>query len=311
MALKRDVKRLLLAKIEVTYGTDPVPTGAANAVIAHWSNFPEPANSDYVDRQVLKPWLGRSQQFVANSKVNLPFDVEIAGSGAAGTAPAWGPIARMCGFAETLNAGVSAVYNPISASEESATLYYNLDDLQQKVTGARGSLGITVQAGQVPYINIAGMGLYAVPTDTAIPAPTFTAWQTPLVVNKVNTPTFTLHGFAAVLRELKLDMKTGLVYRDWVNSKKVDIGGRAPDGSVTIELPSIAAKDYFTAMQGNTLAALQLIHGTVAGNIVQLDAPQVQVTNPRFASESGLALLTLDLALVPSAGNDELTITAK
>ncbi len=36
MATKRDVKRILLAKIEATYGTDPVPTGAANAILSHW-----------------------------------------------------------------------------------------------------------------------------------------------------------------------------------------------------------------------------------------------------------------------------------
>ncbi len=309
MTTKRDVRRLLLAKIESVYGTDPTPTGAANAILCHWRDLPQPAQSDYVDRALLYPYFGRSQQFPSNAKISMGFDCELAGGGAAGTAPAWGPLARMCGFAETISAGVSVVYNPISSAEESATLWYNIDDLRQKAKGSRGSLGLSIKAGAVPLINFTTMGLYDPPADAAPATPTYTGFITPLIVNKVNTPTFTLLGYAAVMRELTIDMKKPLIYRDWVNTKKVDVGGQVPDGSVTIELPSIADKDYFAAHIAGTLGALQLIHGTVAGNIVQIDCPKVQVTNPRYASEQGIALLTLDLALVPSSGNDELTIT--
>lgn len=308
---KREQKRVLLLKLESTYGTDPVPTGAANAMLVRWRDFPEPSQSDYVDRQLLKPWLGRSQQFPANTKVVLPFDIEAAAAGAAGTAPAWGPAARMCGFAETVNVGVDVQYTPASTGDESATAYYNVDDLRQKVLGCRGSLGLTFRAGEVPLINVEAMGLYVAPEDSALPTPTFTAFKDPKVVNKVNTPTFTLHGFAAVMRQLSLQMNSARVYRDWVNSKQVELGNREPGGSVTFECPSIAAKDYFTLKENATLDALQLIHGVGAGNIVQVDAPKVQVTNPRFESEQGLLLITLDLVLVPNAGNDEVKITVK
>jgi hypothetical protein len=312
MAAKRDVKYILLEKIEASYGTDSTPTGVANAILARRRDFPQLGTGDYIDRQLMRTWLGRGAATPkANSRVAFGYDIEAAGSGTAGTAPAWGNAVRKCGFAEVVNAGVSVVYNPISAAEESSSCYWNIDGLQQKVLGTRGSLGLSFVAGQVPLINIDAVGLYAAPTDTALPSPTWTAWKDPLVVSQANTPTFTLHGFAAVCRELTLSMNQDRVFRDWMNTKLVDMGQRQPGGSVTLELPTIAAKDYFAADQAGTLAALQLVHGTVAGNIIQIDAPKVQVMNPRFASQNGIALLTLDLGLVPNAGNDEITITAK
>lgn len=305
----RETKRLLLAKPETVYGTDPVPTGAANAMIVRWRNMPEPSNSDYVDRASLKPWLGRSQQFKANAKAILGVDFEGAGSGAAGTAPAWGVLMRGCGFGETIVAATSVAYSPISAAEESLTCYYNLDGLQQKVKGFRGSLSFSLKSGDVPLFSTDGTGLYAEPTDTSMPAPTFTPWKDPLVVNKANTTTLTLHGYACALRELNLNMNQDRVFRDWVNVNSVELGQRQPGGSFTIELPTIASKNYFAIDSANTLGALAITHGTVAGNILAVAAPKVQLMNLKFGSEQGITLLSGDLALVPNAGNDEVTFT--
>jgi hypothetical protein len=305
--MKSDL-RLMLAKIEAVYGVDSAPA-SANTMLIRWRDLPQPAPSDYVDRQLLRPYLGRSQLYKANSKVTFSFASEAAGSGTAGTPPPWRYLARMCGFAETTNTGVSTVYNPISTGEESSTIYYWIDGIQQKVVGCRGSLSLNFAAGQVPLINFDAMGVYAAPTDAAMGTPSWTFWKDPLVANNTNTPTFTLHGYGAKLRELRLDIARERIWRDWVNTRGVELGGRTPSGSVTIEMPAIASKDYFTIDQASTPGALVLIHGTVAGNIFRIDAPKVQLMNPRYATEQDLLLLTMDVALLPNAGNDELTIT--
>jgi hypothetical protein len=310
VVLKSD-SRLLLAKVESSYGADPFPTGTVNAMLVRWRDFPQPAPSDYVDRQLLRPYLGRSQQFKANSKVTLPIAAELAGSGAAGTAPAWGPLARMCGFAETINPGVSTVYNPISTGEESAAVYYWIGGIRQKALGCRGTLGLSFRAGEVPLINIDGTGLYSAPGDVTMLNTSWTAWKDPLVVNNQNTPTFRLGGYNATLRELTIDMGSDPVYRDWVNTNAVDLGNRTPGGSVTIEMPTIATNDFFAIDQAATPVALVLVHGTAAGSIIRIDAFRVQLMRPRYATEKGLLLLTMDLALLPSAGNDELFITVQ
>lgn len=305
---KRDVKRVMLLEIESVYGTDPNPTGAANAIMARFPEMPD-VNADYVDRQILMPWFGRSEQFPANTKVLLPFDVELAGGGAAGTAPAWGPVARMCGFAETVDVGVDVTYSPVSTGEEAATIYHNIDALRQRLNGSRGTLGFTFKAGELPYINVQAMGLYVEVDDSALPAPTFTAFQTAKIVNRVNTPTFSLHGYAAILRDLTLQMNSARIFRDWVNSKAVDLGNREPGGQVTFECPTVAQKDWFGIQAAGTLGALQLVHGTAAGNVVTIDCPKVQVKNLRPGSHEGILILTADLVIKPDAGNDDLVVT--
>jgi len=45
----------------------------------------------------------------------IAFEVSIAGSGTAGTAPSWGPLLKGCGFYERLVASTSAIYGPRTA----------------------------------------------------------------------------------------------------------------------------------------------------------------------------------------------------
>lgn len=99
-------RRLMLAKNETTYGVDIVPTAAANAIyIGNLSITPHKAN--YVKRTVLRPYIGGFQSAIASIYQEVSFDVEIAGSGTAGVAPAYGPLMRACSMSETILAAVS------------------------------------------------------------------------------------------------------------------------------------------------------------------------------------------------------------
>jgi hypothetical protein len=57
--------------------------------------------------------------------------------------------------------------------------------------------------------------------------------------------------------------------------------------------------------------ALSLIHGTVAGNIVSIAAPKVQIVNIDVPEEDGIIMVSMDVILQPTAaGNDEITLTS-
>ena len=81
-------KRLILVETESTYGTDPTPTGA-DAILVRDLNI-TPQQSDVVSRDLIRPYLGASEQLLANTRVECTFSVELAGSGTAGTAPQYG-----------------------------------------------------------------------------------------------------------------------------------------------------------------------------------------------------------------------------
>ena len=59
-----------------------------------------------------------------------------------------------------------------------------------------------------------------------------------------------------------------------------------------------------------TLQAFTLIHGTVAGNKVKLDAPKMQLVDVDETEYDGTLALKFNTTFNPNTGNDEFTITA-
>lgn len=300
-------KKAILAKIETTYGTDSVPTGAANAMVVR--NFSwDPLEQVTVDREIVQVNLGASDTLIAAGYAACNFEVEMAGAGGAGTVPKYGPLLRACAMSETIAAGVDVQYKPVSASFESVSMYFYIDGVLHKMLGARGSVALRINRLGVPVFAFRFMGLYVAVTDAANPALTLTGWQKPLASNNTNTTGFTLHSASPVLDNLSVDLANQVEYRHLVGSESIIVVDRAPVGSVLFEAQTVAVKDWILVARTGTLAALSIVQGTTAGNKVQIDAPQVQVMRPKYSEQQGVQMMALDLGLKPSAGNDELVI---
>lgn len=304
-------KRALLVKIESVYGTDPTPTGAANAILVRDLEI-TPMESKNVDRQLIRPYFGNSESLPGAVSMKATFGIEIAGAGAAGTVPAYGPLLRACAFSETINAGTSVVYAPVSQSLESVTMYAYIDGVLHEGNGCRGTVSLDFSEGAIPTFKFDLTGVFQPIVDAALPASVFTPFKTPLVVNRTNTPTFSLHGYSAVMEKLSIDLANAITYRSLPGgNESVQLTDRKPSGSISMEATTVAQKDWWTAIRNATTGALQLVHGVSAGNIVQIDAPKAQINSPKYADKDGIAMLSASLALVPNAGNDEITITVK
>lgn len=307
--LKRKVA--IIAKIETVSGTDAVPTGASNAILVSGEPTVTPMDMKTVDRDIIRAYFGNAEKLPTGIFSKLDFSVEIAGSGTAGTAPAWGPLLRACAFSETITAGTKVEYKPVTDLIESATIYINRDGVLHKLTGARGTVKFGFTVDQIPKFDFSFTGLFNPVADSAMPAVTLTAWKTPLPVNRSNTPTFTLHGYAAKMQSVSFDMAAALSAYSLVNgSDKVDITDRKPAGKVSFEATTVAQKDWWSAVKNVDSGALQLIHGTTAGNKVQIDAPKTQIVSPTYGDYQGILMLNGDLVFAPNAGNDEITIAA-
>lgn len=304
-------KRTILAKTEITYGTDPTPTGTANAILVRNLNI-TPLNAELASRDLVRPYLGASEQLLASSYVAVDFEVEMAGAGTAGTAPAYGPLLLACGMSETLVALATATYTPVSTAFKSVTIYYNVDGVLHKITGARGNVELNIAAGQIPTFKFSFTGLYNAPTDTAAPTVTYTSFQTPLVANNDNTTGFSLFSYSGVLSSLALNLNNAVAFRNLIGLEDVLMTDRQVNGTCVIEAPNMAAKDFFSIALGNTLGALDITHGTTAGNRVQISSARVDISNPTYQDMNGIQMLQIPLTLVPStAGNDEISIVVK
>lgn len=302
-------KSAVLAKIETTYGTDSVPTGAANAILVENLSV-TPLKQDLVERKGIQPFMGNRQSLAVGAAVEVNFDVEIAGSGTAGTAPGYAPLLRMCGMAETLVVSTSAAYSPVSAGFEAGTIYFHADGILHKALGCRGSVSLKISAKGIPVYSFKFTGLYSPVTDVALPTQTLTAFQTPLPCNNTNTTGFAVHGYAGVLSDFNADLGNQVVHRQVIGSESVLITDRNVTGKLTIEAVLVATKDFFAIAKACTLSTFTLTHGTVGGNKVKIDGTKVQLMNPSYSEQDGVKMLNLDLKFVPGAtGNDDITIT--
>ena len=304
-------KRTVLVKIESTYGTDSSPAGTDACQVRNLEI--SPVESEVLSRDLVRTYLGSSPQLVANTRVQVTFEVEYAGSGTAGTAPRYGSLLKACGFSETLVTSTSATYAPVSASFSSVTIYYSTDGVRHKVTGCRGTFSLNLTANQIPVINFTMTGQYVAPTDTADPTPTFTNQATPRIFNDTYTTAFTLFSETDLpLQSCQLDVGNEIVYRELVNSdKEVTLVNRAGSGSLVIEMPTLASHDFFADAVASTTGNLSIVHGATAGNIITLAsaANAVSLGNPTYSEDNGVVMLNLPYTLVPStSGNDEFTL---
>jgi hypothetical protein len=302
-------RRTILAKIESTYGTDSVPTGSANAILVRNMTI-TPLNADMVSRDLVRPYLGTSEQLIAARHVAIEFEVEMAGSGTAGTAPAYGPLLRACGLSQTLTASTQAAYSPVSSGIESVTLYHNVDGVLHRITGARGNATFNINARAIPTIQFQMTGIYNAPSDAALPTVDYSAFQTPLASNTANTTGFSFFSFSGVLESLSLTLGNTVNYRSLIGSESVLITDRAVSGTAVFEAPLTAQKDFFAAALLSTLGNLSITQGTVAGNKFKIDSSRVDIANPTYTDNDGIHMLSVPFVCVPSsAGNDEVSIT--
>jgi len=298
-----------LAKIESVYGTDSTPTGEANAMLITDVSI-DPVRSTKINRDLQLPAAGQDLTLLAGLHVQFACKAELAASGEAGVAPKWGVLARACGLAQTIVAETSVEYDPVSASEESAALYFYADGGMHKLTGMRGNMRVEFTKLGLAYLAFDFLGIYNPVSSSAFPGTvTLTGWEKPKPLSKANTPTASLHSHAVKMPALTLDLGQQLDYRDYANQQEVVIADRSPNGSITIETPDPATKNYFTNVVAETVGALQVVHGVGAGKIVTIDCPYVQLTDPRRVNDNNTSMMQLALGLTRSAGDDEFKIT--
>lgn len=301
-------QKTILFKLESTYGTDPTPTGDANAMLMNNVSF-SPMEGEDVSRELERPYLGAQPTIPTGLRGRIRGNVELAPSGTAGAAPAWGPMLRACGCAETIVADTSVTYNPVSSSHEAGTFYFGMDGTRHILNGCRGSATLKLTAQAIPYIEFDFVGLWNTPTDTANPTVDLSNFQNPQLVTDQNTPTFSLNSVDLVLREASLNLGNQVEPRLLVGSESIVIPTRAETFMARVEAVPLATFDPFALAAAQTQLAASLVHGTGAGKIATLSLPQCQLKRPNsFENAQGITEWPLELTPLPASGNDQWTL---
>lgn len=310
-----DAIKVILAKKEVTYGVDAAPTGAANAVLTR-NYSSKPIDTDRLDRDLDLPGYGARASATSNERRTISYEVEIAGSGAVGTAPAWMELLEACGMlAPVVTAGVSAVqqFAGPGVAASSLTQHDYLSDQRRKTVGSCGTFTINVTAGAYGFFGFQFTGLVpaASPFDKSAPPTTvLTRWKQPVEVNVDNT-TVSLDGYSPVMRSWTMETGVNVALRNLVGSRYVRRGNHALTSTLVIEAPDIATKDFITGLRTNGLFPFALTHGVGAGKSVNFASAKVQITDiAESEDDDGTVMWSLSLTHTIEDGAADLIITA-
>jgi len=302
------VKRAqMAAKAEGTEGTAETLAGA-DAFLAMNINF----NPDIEmgARDNVSASLSNFSQVPGARKATMEFDVELKGSGTAGTAPALGKILKACGFGETVVAVTSVTYLPASTGVSSMTLALYNDGVRYLISGARGNVSLKLDKGKPGMLHFVFTGADFTVTDLALLS-SGVSYET-TKPQPFLTAALTIDSYAALLGSLEFNMNNEVALRDDVNQgsghKSAVITGRRPSLSIDPEMITVATYDFFGKWRSGSEGALTLALTGAAGNICTITAPKVQYTGAKLADKSGLRSLGIDCQLNRNAGDDELSI---
>lgn len=312
---------IILSKAEVTYGTDPTPTAADNALLV--SNFvPTPLNAQNVNRDLIRGFLGGAEALVGDRYISAQYSVEAVGSGTAGDAPAWGPQLLACGFAETETSSTRVDYTLVSDAFGSLTNYYHDSGVKHISTGTRGNAELMLQLGERPMFNFTMLGLYN--NETAASQPTdavYTAFKTPQVVTNANSQDIVLgcthspsgapalaSGTTYPSQGIRINLGNTVNHLPLLGGESIHMSQREVTGSITLDLTAAQEVTLMGNVRDATLTSLGFVHGTVTGRKLLVFMPYVQLINPQKVDVQGKRLISFDFRAVPSAGNDELRI---
>lgn len=298
---------VILAKIETTYGVDPVPTPGENAILV--SNL---SISPVIEKNERNPLSASFSPFLPGKPrigiVEVKFSAELKGSGAGTTPPEVAPLLCASALSETIGAG-DVTYQPATINLLSITIYAYLDGEVHKITGCLGTLELLLEAGKPGSFNFTFQGLSQLPIDETIPSGAVYNNTTAPVVKGI---TFYIGGYSPVASKFHLALNNNLTKRDSFNGAGgyagIAITGRKTAGSFDPEAVTRATHDFWQKMANASPSALTATIGTVAGNRIVLTAPNVIYDSLAWGDRNGMRIYDIPLLFARNSGDDEVVI---
>ncbi len=307
-------RRVVLAKVESSYGVDALPVAAHDAFICNTSSSISPSGEE-VERDYVRDTLTPIGSVVTTKILSFTLSTELKGGGLDDEsilAPEYEPLLLSCGMEKTGDEETGWIYKPISdpAQHKSCTIYYYQDGLLHKALGCRGTFTFNAAVSQLGTIEFSMQGLWADPVDQALVSPTL-ADIVPPVVSSMG---LSVGGFTPVCTGLQFDLGVSTSQRKDVNADAgivgIEISARRPTGSLDPETVALGQFDPWSAWSGATKAAISATVGHEAGNRIGISIPKAQYGAPSYGDRDGILTYSLPFtATVDVAGDDEIVLT--
>jgi len=300
---------VVLAKIQADANTPATPA-ATDAVLVSNLKFGY-HNPRMNERNIIKNTLGKARHLFGGTLASLSFDVELKGSGSAGTAPEFDELLRACAVSATVVAGTSVTYNAHSdsATMEYLTIHYYQDGKRKVLQNAVGEVSLNADVGAPGMLSFTFYGHEGTETDTAMITPTYDSTEPSPYINAA----FSVGGYAAAIGKLTLGLGNQVVTPPSVSAAngygQIRITGRDVAGSFDPEDTLLATHDFVSEWKGGSVLALDSgVVGSTAGNRWQLQCPAISYREVSQADRDDLRTLEIGFGAAEVNGDDEFSL---
>ena len=293
--------KLLLAKNEAVKGTDIVPVPANDAVRVLSAEIAITADS--IERPVVKPTMGQLAHLIGKKTVQLTIECELRGSGAAGTAPDFGPLLRACGIDETIAASTSVTYDPLTGSHEAVSIYWYEDGVFWKLIGAVGTFTIGYEMNTATKITFTMSAPYLEPTTVAYPGGETYQTTPPVVASSADIFS---EGGAIKVGSFEVDVANDVQEHYTTGNHEFTVADRQPTLKLTKD--SISTIVDWTALMAETDVALSATIDGGAGNITVITGDVARRTAITGGLRAEVHTRDIELYLYETSGDDQFQI---
>lgn len=303
--------QVVLAKIETVRGTDAVPTGA-DAILCEVVN--PTVDGQSITNNVVRASISAEPDKFVNKTVRATIVVRAKGSGEAGVAPEYAPLLKSCALKENVVEDTSVDYTPSNSDStmKTSTIYIYKDGLLIKAVGCMGNFRFDGRYAEYPSFTFDMEGIFSSASDASNPTPTYDETE-PV---EMKSEGFKFGTWAnAVARDFSFESGNSLVSRGNINAATglmpYAITARDPRWNSNIEAVLESEHPFWQNFQNSERVALELTHGSVAGNIIEFEAPKATIAAPAFSEESSINMYGVSGQLIEDEGEDNFKITFK
>jgi hypothetical protein len=208
-----------------------------------------------------------------------------------------------------------SLYQPISTfgNSSSCTLVSVKDVNVHRIEGFRGSPAMAAPLNGYGTFTVTGVGRYVTPTAKSTESFVYSNQADPPPVTPRHTRALRFQGFNPCSEGFTFDWGLSTPFRSLIGcDPSAKITDRPnPNGTLTIENPSVATKNFFTAAADNSGASdgpFMVQQGTVETESSIFFCPKVAISGDlSFSDSDGIDMLQIPFTALPNAstGNDE------
>ena len=306
-------RTVILAKIEVTEGTDPIPTGASDAIqIVEGTLSPagqirdrKPLSTSMAPKDPVQGTLYWELTLVVEAKTNGNAD-----AGNVANKVEFDVLHRICGLSPSYEAGTRIRYRPVSdpASHETATIYVYYDGVLHKLRACRGSVEYNTAAGNFGTYSYTIQGLWTKPEDAAIPSTPNIYQTSPPVLQSACMDLGSPSVFNPIIESFNVNMNNSIGTRmDPCSSYAVKgflLGDRDTQGTYNPEATLLSDHDWWADYTLKTQRKLRIQNGTTTGQIVEVAVPKSVIREMPYGEREIMRTFEISYAAVGGTTNN-------